>query len=172
MSQQGATGPKQVGPNRIELLFDRPVNLQSATRAGSYWVRNNLDRPADIASIGKNDPVNRETALTPNRVVITTVERTGTRFLMTFNVNATQRRAIHYHSLFHHNAGPKRLQWGQLFASQPEYIYCKELLKVTRIDMAEPCKVKAPWLFSVSSRIQVPAYVPDDLQGSDYISVR
>jgi hypothetical protein len=80
---------KQVGPNRIELLFDRPVNLQSATRAGSYWVRNNLDRPADIASIGKNDPVTRETALTPNRVAITPVDRTGTHLLMTFTVNAT-----------------------------------------------------------------------------------
>lgn len=80
---------KQVAPNQIQLLFDRPVNRLAATSARSYWIRNTVDRPADIASIGKNDPVIRQTALTPDRVVITPVDSTGTHFVMTFTVNAT-----------------------------------------------------------------------------------
>jgi hypothetical protein len=78
-----------VALNKIELFYDRPVNLQTATKANSYWVRNNTNQATDIASISKNDPVAINNALTPNRVKITPIDNTRTRFLMIFNVNAT-----------------------------------------------------------------------------------
>lgn len=78
---------RQMGGNKIELLYDRPVDAKMATMPGSYWVRKNSDRPADIATIGQDDPLTSASALTADKAVIRSLDHTGTRYLMTFKEN-------------------------------------------------------------------------------------
>ncbi|UOQ43794.1 hypothetical protein MUN89_18220 [Halobacillus salinarum] len=80
----------QRSPNQIELVYDQPVDLQSATNVSNYWIRNNLDRPADIATLGRNDMMLLPTnSLTPNMAMITPMDNSKQRFILAFNVNAT-----------------------------------------------------------------------------------
>ena len=81
---------RQTAPNQIEITYDQPTDLKSATNVNNYWIRNNLDRPSDIATVERGNmnllPTN---SLTPNMVRITPVGNSKKRFLMTFNLNAT-----------------------------------------------------------------------------------
>ncbi|WP_249365731.1 hypothetical protein [Cytobacillus citreus] len=84
------TVARQTAPNQIEITYDQPTDLESATNVRNYWIRNNLDRPSDIATVERGNmnllPTN---SLTPNMVRITPVGNSKKRFLMTFNLNAT-----------------------------------------------------------------------------------
>jgi hypothetical protein len=83
------TSVHQIASNKIELVYDRPVDLVSATKTGNYWIKNNLPHAADIAELGMNDPVTANNALTPEEVSIIPIGHTRTRFIMIFNDNAT-----------------------------------------------------------------------------------
>jgi hypothetical protein len=80
---------RQVAPNQIEIVYDQPTDLESATNVRNYWIRNNLDRPSDIATVTRDGMLLPTNSLTPNMATITPVDNRGTRFIMTFNVNAT-----------------------------------------------------------------------------------
>ena len=45
------TVARQTAPNQIEITYDQPTDLESATNVRNYWIRNNLDRPSDIATV-------------------------------------------------------------------------------------------------------------------------
>lgn len=80
----------QVAPNQIELLYDQPTDLASATNVSNYWIRNNLDHPADIATLGRNNMMLLPTnSISPNLAMIAPIDNTKTKFLLTFRVNAT-----------------------------------------------------------------------------------
>ena len=83
---------RQIAPNQIEIMYDQPTDLESATNVFNYWIRNNLDRPSDIATVEEgNVNLTPTNSLTPNMARITPVGNSKTRFVITFNVNATPR---------------------------------------------------------------------------------
>jgi hypothetical protein len=84
------TVARQTAPNQIEITYDQPTDLTSATNVRNYWIRNNLDRPSDIATVERGNMMLLPTnSLTPNMVRITPVGNSKRRFLMTFSLNAT-----------------------------------------------------------------------------------
>ncbi|MGX2962054.1 hypothetical protein JNUCC23_22905 (plasmid) [Peribacillus sp. JNUCC 23] len=81
---------RQTAPNQIEMVYDQPTDLESATNVRNYWIRNNLDRPSDIATVARDDMMLLPTnSLTSNMAMITPVDNSRTRFIITFNMNAT-----------------------------------------------------------------------------------
>nr|WP_132745218.1 hypothetical protein [Scopulibacillus darangshiensis] len=86
---------RQTAPNQIEIFYDQPTDLESATKVQNYWIRNNLDRPHDIATVESGNmmliPAN---SLMPSMARITPVDHSRKRFVITFNVNATP--GVHY----------------------------------------------------------------------------
>ncbi|MFJ5624997.1 hypothetical protein ACIQD3_20270, partial [Peribacillus loiseleuriae] len=81
---------RQTATNQIEMIYDQPTDLESATNVSNYWIRNNLDRPSDIATVARDDMMLLPTnSLTSNMSMIMPVDNSGKRFFITFNMNAT-----------------------------------------------------------------------------------
>ncbi|MFE4897924.1 hypothetical protein [Peribacillus butanolivorans] len=81
---------RQIAPNQIEIVYDQLTDLESATNVKNYWIRNNLDRPSDIATVARDDMMLLPTnSLTSNMAKITPVDNSRKRFIITFNINAT-----------------------------------------------------------------------------------
>jgi hypothetical protein len=56
---------KQLDTNKIELIFDRPVDLKSAANISHYWLQSNEQIPTGVASLGINEEPNATNSLNP-----------------------------------------------------------------------------------------------------------
>lgn len=81
------TNIKQLSPNQIQITYDRDVDLQTATNPSSYWIQSTEDKPTGIATLGKNDKINANNALNPNKVNIKPVQGSKKEFILTFKDN-------------------------------------------------------------------------------------
>lgn len=74
----------QVSTNQLLVTYDRLVDLNAGTKASNYWIQSGDINPTGIASIGKNDTVLPNNALTNDKVKITKVQGNNNSFLLTF----------------------------------------------------------------------------------------
>jgi hypothetical protein len=78
---------RQVSPNQILIIYDQRTDLASATNISNYWIRSNV-APVGIASVGMKDALTESNAIRPDMGMITPVDNSKMRFVMTFRVNA------------------------------------------------------------------------------------
>jgi len=78
---------RQIAPNQILITYDQPTDLASTTKVSNYWIRSNMS-PVGIASVGMTESLSAENAIRPNMAMITPVDNSKTRYVMTFTVNA------------------------------------------------------------------------------------
>ena len=81
---------KQIAPNQIFIQYDRPTDLASATNVSNYWVRSNMEHPitAGISTEGMDYALTESNAIRPDAAIITPIDNSKMRFVMTFKVNA------------------------------------------------------------------------------------
>jgi hypothetical protein len=79
----------QISKNKVELVYDRAVDTMSATTPGNYWIRSDQAMASGIANLGKNDMVTATNGLKKSQVMITAVDKSKKKFIMTFTANVT-----------------------------------------------------------------------------------
>ncbi|BBI33842.1 hypothetical protein KCTCHS21_32410 [Cohnella abietis] len=78
---------RQTAPNQILLMYDQQTDLASATNISNYWIRSNVG-PVGIASVGMGEAISPANLIRPELGMISPVDNSKTRFVMTFRVNA------------------------------------------------------------------------------------
>lgn len=80
----------QIGKNQLQITYDKIPDQMKATTTSNYWVQSLKDvRPKGIASLGKNDTIGPQNALTTNMVTINMVEGNPTQYVLTFKDKIT-----------------------------------------------------------------------------------
>lgn len=80
---------RQIAPNQLLITYDQPTDLVSATNISNYWIRSNMSTPTDIASLGMGEALTKDNTIRADRGMITPIDNSKMRFVMTFNTNAT-----------------------------------------------------------------------------------
>lgn len=80
---------RQIALNQILVTYDQPADLASATNISNYWIRSNMPTPSDIASVGMGEALTRDNTIRANHGMIAALDNSKTRFVITFNSNAT-----------------------------------------------------------------------------------
>lgn len=84
---------KQVSSNQIMITYDRPVDINAGMKASNYWVQSMTDvSPIGIATLGKNDKVSNQNALSNDKVTIQKIQGNNNSFLLTFKQNITRNK--------------------------------------------------------------------------------
>lgn len=78
---------RQIAPNQISIKYDQPTDLASATTISNYWIRGNMG-PDNIASVGMSDALTKSNTIRPDMGIITPVDHSKRRFVLTFRANA------------------------------------------------------------------------------------
>jgi len=79
---------RQTAPNQLLMMYDQRTDLASATHVSNYWIRSNIERPSGIASLGMGEAIMASNAIRPDMAMITPVDNSKKRFVMTFRTNA------------------------------------------------------------------------------------
>jgi hypothetical protein len=79
---------RQTAPNQLLMMYDQRADLASATNVSNYWIRSNMERPTGIASLGMSEALTASNAIRPDMAMITPVDNSKMRFVMTFRANA------------------------------------------------------------------------------------
>jgi hypothetical protein len=79
---------RQIASNQILMMYDQRTDIASATNVSNYWIRSNMARPAGVASLGMSDALSPTNAIRPEMGMITPVDNTKMRFMLTFRGNA------------------------------------------------------------------------------------
>lgn len=79
---------RQIAPNQILINYDQRTDLASAMNVSNYWIRSNMERPTGIATVGMSAPLTASNAIRPDVGMITPIDNSNMRFVMTFIVNA------------------------------------------------------------------------------------
>lgn len=79
---------RQIAPNQILISYDQRTDLASATNTSNYWIRSNMENPSGIATVGMSEALMATNAIRPDVGMITPVDNSNMRFLVTFKVNA------------------------------------------------------------------------------------
>lgn len=77
----------QVAPNQILMTYDQRTDLPSATNVSNYWLRSNMGA-IGIASVNMLDALTAENAIRPDMAMISPVDNTRMRYVMTFGTSA------------------------------------------------------------------------------------
>ncbi|MBP0724654.1 hypothetical protein J5Y03_05565 [Bacillus sp. RG28] len=80
---------KQLDTNKIELIFDRPVDLKSATNISHYWLQSNEQIPTGVASLGINEEPNLTNSLKPKFAWVQSFNFTKTILVLIFKRRLT-----------------------------------------------------------------------------------
>ncbi|CDN41402.1 MULTISPECIES: hypothetical protein [Paenibacillus] len=76
----------QVSANQIRITYDRSVDVVKAMQPSNYWVQSTTDAaPSGIATLGKDDKVMPDNALTASQVSINPVDGQNKSFVLTFS---------------------------------------------------------------------------------------
>ena len=76
----------QLSPNKIQISYDRDVDVNLGMKATNYWVQDTMnDRPKGIATLGRTDNVNAGNSLTSSMVKIESKNGSAKTFILTFN---------------------------------------------------------------------------------------
>jgi hypothetical protein len=80
----------QIAPNQILLNYDHRTDLASATNVSNYWIRSNIEHPipTGITTEGMDYALTESNAIRPDAGMITPIDNSNMRFVMTFRVNA------------------------------------------------------------------------------------
>lgn len=82
------TGVRQTAMNQIEITYDKKADMTKATTPSNYWVQSTQEvNPAGIATLGKDQKIGSENALTADKVMIKAADRSGKKFALTFKEN-------------------------------------------------------------------------------------
>ncbi|GAA0765492.1 hypothetical protein GCM10008908_02110 [Clostridium subterminale] len=77
---------EQISPNQIQISYDMDVDMDLGTKATNYWVQDTKNvKPQYIATLGKNDKVNKNNSLTNNLVKINSKDGSAKTFVLTFS---------------------------------------------------------------------------------------
>jgi hypothetical protein len=77
---------KQVSPNKIQISYDRNVDIKLGMKSTNYWIQDTLNtKPKGIATLGKDDKVNARNSLTESMVKIEPENGSANTFILTFN---------------------------------------------------------------------------------------
>ncbi|GED72856.1 hypothetical protein BRE01_65580 [Brevibacillus reuszeri] len=79
---------RQIAPNQILMMYDLRTDLESATNVANYWIRSNSVRPTGISSVGMSPALSAANAIRPDMGMITPVNNSRRRFVITFRENA------------------------------------------------------------------------------------
>jgi hypothetical protein len=82
---------RQTASNQLLMIYDQRSDLASATNVSNYWIRSNMERPTGIASLGMGEALTASNAIRPDMAMITPVDNSKMRFVMTFRANAMSR---------------------------------------------------------------------------------
>nr|WP_125666719.1 hypothetical protein [Paenibacillus baekrokdamisoli] len=82
------TEARQLAPNQILMTYDQPTDLASATNISNYWIRSNMIDRTDISSVGMGDALTRANTIRPEMGMITAIDNSKMRFLITFRATA------------------------------------------------------------------------------------
>lgn len=80
---------KLVSNNQLEVIFDKPVDVQSATHPANYWIRSSEAKAKGVASLGKDEKISDMNALKKEQVCIKPKDNTNKVMVMTFVEEAT-----------------------------------------------------------------------------------
>ncbi|ASS67784.1 MULTISPECIES: hypothetical protein [unclassified Paenibacillus] len=76
----------QVSDNQIQITYDRSVDVVKGMQPSNYWVQSTTDAaPSGIATLGKDDKVMPDNALTGSQVSINPVDGQNKSFVLTFS---------------------------------------------------------------------------------------
>lgn len=82
---------KQIGPNKLEISYDKDVDVKLGTKVTNYWIQSTKKaEPEGIASLGKNDKVNNNNSLEADDVKIEAKDGSKNTFILTFEENITK----------------------------------------------------------------------------------
>ena len=77
---------EQVSPNKIQISYDRDVDIKLGTKATNYWIQDTLNAiPKGIGTLGKEDKVNATNSLMDSMVKIEPTNGSAKTFTLTFN---------------------------------------------------------------------------------------
>lgn len=79
----------QTAKNQIKLIYDRPVNVDSAINCYNYWVQSNEKTPTSIATMGASDSVSSSNSLKPFNSYIAQSTCCKNEFFITFRLDIT-----------------------------------------------------------------------------------
>ncbi|MCK9858982.1 hypothetical protein [Paenibacillus sp. ATY16] len=75
----------QLSQNQLQITYDRTVDQAKGVNPSNYWIQSTTEAiPSGIATLGKNDAVGPQNALTANRVTIQPVDAQNKSFILTF----------------------------------------------------------------------------------------
>ncbi|MCM3629685.1 hypothetical protein M3194_20300 [Paenibacillus glycanilyticus] len=75
----------QLSPNQLQITYDRTVDEAKGVNPTNYWVQSTTEAmPSGIATLGKNDTVGPQNALTSSKVTIRPVDAQNKSFILTF----------------------------------------------------------------------------------------
>ena len=76
----------QISPNQIQVTYDRDVDMDLGKKPTNCWIQSTKnDKPKGIATLGKNDKVNKDNSLTDKNVKIESKDNSANTFILTFN---------------------------------------------------------------------------------------
>ncbi|QFF98889.1 hypothetical protein PB01_08610 [Psychrobacillus glaciei] len=78
---------RQIGPNQILINYDQRTDLASAMNVSNYWIRSNVERPVGVATVGMSAALSASNSIRPDVGMITPLDDSNMRFVMTFTVN-------------------------------------------------------------------------------------
>ncbi|WP_319805973.1 hypothetical protein [Bacillus cereus] len=81
---------RQIEPNQILITYDQRTNLASATNVSNYWIRSNIEHPITngITTEGMDWALTESNSIRPDVAMITPIDNTNMRFIMTFRFKA------------------------------------------------------------------------------------
>ena len=76
----------QISPNKIQISYDRDVDIMLGMNPTNYWVQDTMNViPQGIATLGSEDNVNDRNSLTSNLAKIEPMDGSAKTFIITFN---------------------------------------------------------------------------------------
>ncbi|GGG54390.1 hypothetical protein [Paenibacillus radicis (ex Gao et al. 2016)] len=89
------TGVNQIAANQLRVTYDQPVDQVKGINPNNYWIQSTTEQtPTNIATLGMNDSVNANNALTAEKVQIQASGNNGQDFILTFNQNIARGMAF------------------------------------------------------------------------------
>ncbi|MTH55792.1 hypothetical protein GKZ89_20585 [Bacillus mangrovi] len=79
---------KQIAKNQVEMVYDRPCDLESALKVTNYWIRVNRKQPVGIGTVGEDGKLTAGNSLQPQNTAVAPADQSKMRFILTFSKQA------------------------------------------------------------------------------------
>ncbi len=77
---------KQIAYDTLQITFDKPCDVKKATKPSNYWLQDVLNiNPTGIASLGEDERLSAENALSADQAIVTPADNSGKVFHIKFS---------------------------------------------------------------------------------------